>query len=107
MQCIQTFPCCAHCNLSGSAQGSLEALKPGSVLGHPTAFHVEALHTRSDTICVITQIAVGCDADILVLDPTTYELRYVFAKGKLMRTPDWVMGSAFEWGDRIRPRKLQ
>ena len=94
-------------NLSGSAQGSLEVLKPGSVLGHPTAFHVEALHTRSDTICVITQIAVGCDADILVLDATTYELRYVFAKGKLMRTPDWVMGGAFERGDRIRPRKLQ
>ena len=84
----------------------LELLKPGSVLDHPIALHVEALYTESDIICVITQIAVGCDADILVLDPTTYELRYVFAKGKLVRTPDWVMGSAFERGDRIRPRRL-
>ena len=52
------------------------------------------------------QIAVGSDADILVLDSETHELKYVFAKGKLMRTPDWVRGSAFERGDRIRPRKL-
>ena len=67
---------------------------------------MEAFCAKSDIICVIMQIAVGYDADILALDSTTYELKYVFAKGKLMRTPDWVMGSAFELGDRIRPRKL-
>ena len=31
-------------------------------------------------MCVITQIAVGCDADILVLDSTTYELKICLCK---------------------------
>lgn len=52
------------------------------------------------------QIEVGCDADLLVLDESTFELQYVFAKGKLVRTPEWTEGSAFEKGDRIKPRVL-
>ena len=51
------------------------------------------------------QIAVGCDADILVLSQTL-ELRYVYAKGKLVRTPEWTLGGAFERGNKIRPRML-
>jgi hypothetical protein len=51
------------------------------------------------------QIAVGCDADILVLSQTL-ELRYVYARGKLVRTPEWTLGGAFERGSRIRPRTL-
>ena len=52
------------------------------------------------------QIAPGMDADILLLDIQTLELRYVFAKGVLMRTPEWTRGGLFERGPRIRPRKL-
>ena len=55
--------------------------------------------------CPPTQIAVGCDADILVLSQTL-ELRYVYARGKLVRTPEWTLGGAFERGSRIRPRTL-
>ena len=58
------------------------------------------------TKAVHVQIAVGCDADILVLDKNGYDLQYVFARGKLVRTPEWVQGSAFEQGSRIRPRML-
>ncbi len=53
------------------------------------------------------QIAVGCDADILVLTEDSLELQYVFARGELVRTPGWVRGGAFERGRRIRPRTLQ
>ena len=52
------------------------------------------------------QIAAGRDADILLLDSQTMELRYVFAKGVLMRTPEWTRGGLFERGPRIRPRTL-
>lgn len=55
--------------------------------------------------CAPAQIAVGCDADILVLSQTL-ELRYVYARGKLLRTPEWTLGGAFERGSRIRPRTL-
>jgi hypothetical protein len=49
---------------------------------------------------------VGKDADLLLLDKDTLELRYVFARGELVRTPEWVRGGAFERGARIRPRQL-
>ena len=75
--------------------------------------HIELDHTPvpcltglTGTRAVHVQIAVGCDADILVLDENGYELQYVFTKGKLVRTPEWVQGGAFERGSRIRPRML-
>ena len=52
------------------------------------------------------QIMVGFDADILVLKEDSLDLQYVYAKGELVRTPDWVLGGAFERGARIRPRTL-
>ena len=59
---------------------------------------------HSPGACV--QISPGKDADILLLDSRTLQLRYVFAKGVLMRTPEWTRGGLFERGPRIRPRKL-
>lgn len=53
------------------------------------------------------QIAVGKDADILLLDAETLQLQYVIAKGKVVRTPDWTQGGVFERGDRIHPVKPQ
>ena len=51
------------------------------------------------------QIAANKDADLLLLDKNTLELRYVYAKGILVRTPEWTRGGMFERGDRIRPIK--
>ena len=51
------------------------------------------------------QIAPDKDADLLLLDEHTLELRYVYAKGILVRTPEWTRGGMFERGDRIRPIK--
>lgn len=52
---------------------------------------------------VSLQIAANKDADLLLLDANSLELRYVFAKGVLVRTPEWTRGGMFERGDRIRP----
>lgn len=49
------------------------------------------------------QIAVGKDADLLLLHSKTLELQFVYAKGKLVRTPDWTQGGMFERGKHIRP----
>ena len=57
-------------------------------------------------VCINPQIAVGKDADLVLLDKDTLELQYVFARGELMRTPEWTRGGAFEKGPRIRPRQL-
>jgi len=35
------------------------------------------------------EIKVGDDADILILDKTTLQLKYVFARGQLVKTPTW------------------
>lgn len=51
------------------------------------------------------QIAAGKDADLLLLDKKTLELRYVYAKGALVRTPEWTCGGMFERGKHIRPIK--
>lgn len=51
----------------------------------------------------LLQIAEGADADILLLDAHSWELRYVVAKGVVVRTPEWVRGGLFEEGPRIRP----
>lgn len=51
------------------------------------------------------QIAANKDADLLLLDEHTLELRYVYAKGVLVRTPEWTRGGMFERGHRIRPIK--
>jgi beta-aspartyl-dipeptidase (metallo-type) len=47
----------------------------------------------------------GCDADILLLDAATLELKYVLAKGEVVKTPEWVRGGFFEQGPGIRPRR--
>lgn len=54
---------------------------------------------------VLVQIAPNKDADLLLLDENTLELRYVYAKGVLVRTPEWTRGGMFERGDRIRAIK--
>ncbi|KAL4452078.1 hypothetical protein ABPG75_007740 [Micractinium tetrahymenae] len=51
------------------------------------------------------RLAVGCDADVLLLEPATLELRYAFARGQLVLTPEWVRGGMFERGPGIRPRR--
>lgn len=51
------------------------------------------------------QLAPGCDADLLLLDAASLELRYVLARGEVVRTPDWVRGSYFEKGPGVRPRR--
>lgn len=56
-------------------------------------------------LCVSLQIAPNKDADLLLLDANSLELRYVFANGVLVRTPEWTRGGMFERGDRIRPIK--
>lgn len=48
-------------------------------------------------------LAVGADADMLLLKADTLELQYVVAKGQLVKTPEWVRGGCFESGDGIRP----
>ena len=53
------------------------------------------------TYCV--QIAAGKDADLLLLDQDSLELKSVYAKGLLVRTPEWTRGGLFERGKRIRP----
>lgn len=49
------------------------------------------------------QIAAGKDADLLLLDQDTLELKSVYAKGLLVRTPEWTRGGMFERGKHIRP----
>lgn len=49
------------------------------------------------------QIAPGKDADLLLLDQDSLELKSVYAKGLLVRTPEWTRGGLFERGKRIRP----
>jgi len=51
------------------------------------------------------QIAAGKDADLLLLDQASLELKSVYAKGLLVRTPEWTRGGMFERGERIRPIK--
>ena len=51
------------------------------------------------------QIAIGKDADLLLLDKFSLKVSYVYAKGQLVRTPDWTRGGMFERGQRIRPIK--
>ena len=45
----------------------------------------------------------GMDADMLVFSLNDVTLKYVFARGKLVRTPEWVLGGMFEKGQRVRP----
>ena len=49
------------------------------------------------------QIAAGKDADLLLLDQDSLELKSVYAKGLLVRTPEWTRGGIFERGEHIRP----
>lgn len=49
------------------------------------------------------QIAAGKDADLLLLDQDTLELKSVYAKGLLVCTPEWTRGGMFERGKHIRP----
>ncbi len=49
------------------------------------------------------QIAAGKDADLLLLDQDSLELKSVYAKGLLVRTPEWTRGGMFERGKHIRP----
>ena len=49
------------------------------------------------------QIEEEADADIILLDHATLELKYVIAKSAIVRTPHWVRGGVFERGPRIRP----
>lgn len=46
------------------------------------------------------------DADLLLLDSETLELHSVFARGQLVKTPEWTRGGAFERGPNIRPYVL-
>ena len=62
---------------------------------------------RSAKVLVYMQIAAGKDADLLLLDEQSLEIKYVYAKGQLVRTPEWVRGGMFERGDRIHPIKPQ
>jgi cytosine/adenosine deaminase-related metal-dependent hydrolase len=48
-------------------------------------------------------IAIGADADLLVLRHDNLKLQYVYARGVCKRTPQWVQGGFFERGSRIRP----
>ncbi|CAL8470415.1 g9957 [Coccomyxa elongata] len=52
------------------------------------------------------QIAMGKDADLLLLDKETLDLRYVVALGQVVKTPEWTKGGAFERGPHIRPHVL-
>lgn len=49
-------------------------------------------------------VSLGASADLLVLTHETLKLRYVWAKGSLVKTPAWVQGGCFEKGSRIRQR---
>ncbi|KAK9834177.1 hypothetical protein WJX81_005973 [Elliptochloris bilobata] len=49
------------------------------------------------------RVAAGCDADLLLLDKDSLELRYVIAGGVVLRTPEWTRGCFYERGERIRP----
>ena len=51
----------------------------------------------------VVQIAVGKDADLLLLNSDTLELQFVYAKGKLVRTPEWTQGGMFERGKHVKP----
>lgn len=51
------------------------------------------------------RLAVGCQADVLLLEATSLEPRYMLARGELVLTPEWVQGGMFERGPGIRPRR--
>ena len=51
------------------------------------------------------RIGVGADADLLLLDPGSLQLRYVIARGRVVRTPEWVRGGMFERGEGIIPHR--
>lgn len=42
------------------------------------------------------RIEVGKDADILILDRVNLDLKYVFGKGQVLKTPDWTKRAMFE-----------
>lgn len=73
---------------------------------HARACTQDCLAAEACVPACTPQIATGKDADLLLLDKDSLELQYVFAKGKLVRTPEWVLGGAFERGPRIHPRPL-
>lgn len=52
------------------------------------------------------QIAVGKDADLLLLDAQTLQLHSVIARGQLVKTPEWTLGGVFERGPHIKPHHL-
>jgi predicted amidohydrolase len=48
-------------------------------------------------------IAVGADADLLVLSHDTLRLQWVYTKGIMRKSPQWTQGGFFERGSKIRP----
>jgi isoaspartyl dipeptidase IadA len=49
------------------------------------------------------RIAVGADADLLVLSHATLQLKWVYAKGVMRKCPQWTQGGFFEKGSKIKP----
>jgi len=41
-------------------------------------------------------IEKGRDADVLVMDKHTLAIKYVFARGEVLKTPTWVKKGMFE-----------
>jgi beta-aspartyl-dipeptidase (metallo-type) len=51
------------------------------------------------------RLAVGADADVLLLDRAALEPRWVFARGEVVKAPGWVRGGRFEAGPSVRPHR--
>jgi beta-aspartyl-dipeptidase (metallo-type) len=51
------------------------------------------------------RLAVGADADVLLLDRAALEPRWVFARGEVVKAPGWVRGGRFEAGPGVRPHR--
>lgn len=80
------------------------AMRRSGTHGH--AARLRQMKTKWHVVFMCLQVAPGKDADLLLLDESSLELRYVFAKGVLVKTPDWTRGGLFERGPHIRPREL-
>ena len=51
------------------------------------------------------RLAVGANADVLLLDRAALEPRWVFARGEMVKAPGWVRGGRFEAGPGMRPHR--
>jgi beta-aspartyl-dipeptidase (metallo-type) len=93
----------------GSPRGILEAIKALREGDHGFPFErLIALATENPARLLRLpgkgRIAQGADADIVLLDPESLDVKYAYTRGEIVKTPEWVRGGLFDTGPGVRPR---